>query len=225
MGAVPQIVLFVNLATASVEIGLLYLLLRRGLGRALASAAVRLVWGAALLLLSTIAALAPGRWELFFAPVMAHYLLLAIFNVLWMGWDARLRVHPLSGMAFRWLGTATLINASLPFLYQMIPPAYLQLACSGSIVISCCRLLSAVWDWQPAPMAQLVWYRDGRCRLDPPLREPDYLIDHPELLLRIVEAAAGAEYREPLLVLLRLRLARRRFRSVSSVSAQELTKP
>ncbi len=68
-------------------------------------------------------------------------------------------------------------------------------------------LLSAVLIVRlPPPPPRLIWSADGRCYLAGSHGEPDLLIDHPELIVQLVEHSAPNSCRAPLLRLIEERL-------------------
>ncbi len=207
MNGVPLTALSLQLTAIGAEVMLLALLLRRGLGKPLLPASLRLLWGVSQFGIFLLSSYIPGQWFGIFGEFMAHYWMGAALFLPWMWWDARSMRHPLSPMVWRWLGMATGLNCILPLLHPWVPPGIQSLLTGGSMLLACTRLGVAVYRWRSLPDAQLIWLRDGRCRLEPHPYEPDYLIRTPGLLLQIVEHAATPDYRRELLRLLEARLA------------------
>ncbi len=195
----PTIALF--LLAALVDALAIALLAKRDLLRALAPAVARLCW-AELLALAAVARWIVPQTGACVGDLRRASLLLGVGFWLWMVWDAERKVHPLSGVVLRWLGIATLLK-----LLLSVSSSPLTGGLGVVVLVLCCgRVAIAAWQWHEDPCCKLEWLPDGRCRLIPHPHSGDYLLRHPELLLRIVAVSAQPDYGPALHALLQERI-------------------
>ncbi len=196
------------LLCAAAEATAAVLILSYGWGRWLASTVFRLSWGVAVALLSFSAVLIPGAWLGIFTPLITYYWIVTGALLLWMGWDAYQRLHPLSGLCFRWLLLTSTVTGVVPLVHHWWPTLLQSAVMDGIAMAAYLRIVFALHSLAHEPRCHLLWRRDGTCRLEPQPAHAAFLVHHPELLLEIVERSTAPAVREPLLALLRARLGR-----------------
>ncbi len=216
MNGFPLNAIVLDVAAELAEAILALYILRSGLGRPLTSTVVRLVWGVLQFAIFGVSFYAPIPWSGLFFGCITSYWLGASLLVGWLWWDAHVREHALSALAFRWIGAATVLNATIPLLHHWLPTVIQSVLQAGAIVVACLRVGYAVSAWGTDESATLSWFRDGRCVLNPRPRAADFLPRHPELILQMLQHSAAEDYRDALIQLIETKIERERPRSQRS---------